>query len=319
MSLLSGLVAGLAAAALAGHPVFSFSDPTIDESSGLVDLGSLMVTTNDSGGDPLVFVIDPRTGATVGRTTFTSEVTDVEALAPTGAGSGDKSVWVGDIGDNKAVRTSVQVYEVPVGRGDRAVRATAYDLVYPDGPRDAESLVVGRDGRLRIISKGLFGGRVYVAPKKLNPDRPNRLVPGPQVSIFATDAALFPDGKHVLVRGYGNALISTFPGFRTVARVELPVQEQGEGVSISPSGQIRLSSEGARSAVLQITLPRDVRAKLAPAAVVAGPRTPGTGDTGVLDSSASGLSWPWVLGGGAAVLGAVVLGARALALQRRRR
>ena len=44
--------------ALVGRVVFSFVDPAITESSGLVDLGALMVTTNDSGGDPLVFVVD---------------------------------------------------------------------------------------------------------------------------------------------------------------------------------------------------------------------------------------------------------------------
>jgi hypothetical protein len=101
--------------ALVGRVVFSFVDPAITESSGLVDLGSIMVTTNDSGGDPLVFVIDPRSGRTVGRTTFTDAVTDVEALAP----AGGHAVWVGDIGDNDEQRASVQVYRVPVARGDR--------------------------------------------------------------------------------------------------------------------------------------------------------------------------------------------------------
>lgn len=309
MSWATALVAAVVAAA--GHPVFAFTDTSIDESSGLVDLGSLMVTTNDSGGDPLVFVIDPETGDTVGRTTFTTKVTDVEALAP----AGTSSVWVGDIGDNDAVRPSVQVYEVPVGRGDRVVRSPAYELVYPDGPHDAESLVLGRDGRLRIVTKGLFGGRVYVAPKKLDPDGKNLLERGPEVpGIFATDAALFPDGKHVLVRGYPDALVATFPAFRTLARFELPEQEQGEGVSISRTGRIRLSSEGVGSEVLQIRLPASVRAAMAPHRASAAP-TPGLDAHGVVDASASGLNRAWVLGAG----GAVVLGGALLLVARRRR
>jgi len=55
--------------AIASRVLFSFADPAITESSGLVDLGSLMVTTNDSGDDAVLYVVDPTTGRTVGRTT----------------------------------------------------------------------------------------------------------------------------------------------------------------------------------------------------------------------------------------------------------
>lgn len=250
MSFLAGLLA------LVGSVVFSFVDPTIDESSGLVDLGELMVTTNDSGGDPWVFVVDARSGRTVARTTFADEVRDVEALAPAGSGA----VWVGDIGDNREERDSVQVYRVPVGTEDRRVDAPVYDLVYPDGAHDAESLLVGPDGRLYLISKELLGGTAYVAPQRLDPEGPNRLQAVGSVDVWATDAALFPDGTHVFVRGYGTAAIYTFPGFRPVAAFDLPRQKQGEGVSIGDSGRIRLSSEGVHSPVVQVALPEAVRA-----------------------------------------------------------
>jgi hypothetical protein len=213
------------------------------------------VTTNDSGGGPLVFVVDPRTGRTVGHTTFADEVTDVEALAP----AGRDTVWVGDIGDNNEQRDSVQVYRVPVGRGDRTVGAPSYELVYPDGAHDAESLVPALDGRLYVITKGLLGGTAYAAPRHLHPDRPNRLRPVASLDVWATDAALFPDGKHVLVRGYDTAAIYSFPGFRPVASFGLPRQRQGEGVSIGTSGRIRLSSEGRNSPVLEVELPDAVR------------------------------------------------------------
>lgn len=293
------VVLAIGAATASSTPVFSFADEQINESSGLVDLGRLMVTTNDSGGDPLVFVVDATSGRTVARTTYAAEVEDVEALAPAGTGS----VWVGDIGDNRLVRDAVQVYRVPVGARDQTVHAESYELVYPDGPHDAESLVYGPDSRLRIITKSLVGGRVYVAPKALDPDRPNRLVAGPTVDFWATDAALFPDAKHVLVRGYGGAVIATFPGFRTVTEFALPDQEQGEGVSIADSGRIRLSSEGKHSEVLQIELSDEVVTQLETRA------DPGAQDgldaDGVLDSErASGIDWSYVLiGGGGVALG----------------
>ena len=287
--------------ALVGRVVFSFVDPAIDESSGLVDLGSLMVTTNDSGGDPLVFVVDPRTGRTVGRTTFADRVEDVEALAPAG---GD-AVWVADIGDNRERRDSVQVYLVPVGRGDRTVHVPSYDLVYPDGAHDAESLVAAPDGRLYVISKELLGGTAYVAPKHLDPDHPNRLQAVAPVDIWATDAALFPDGRHVLVRGYDGAVVATFPGFHAVASVDLPEQRQGEGVSIAQSGRIRLSSEGRNSPVLQVTLPRAVRDALAGRPDASSP-TPAPAPKRV-PVEHGGPTWLLVVAGAGALSAVVVL------------
>lgn len=287
----------VSAATVTSTTVFSFSDDRIGESSGLVDLGRLMVTTNDSGGDPLVFLVDARTGRTVATSTYAAEVEDVEALAP----AGPDAVWVGDIGDNRVRRSSVRVYRVPVGEQDLDQRADSYELVYPDGAHDAESLLQGPDGRLRIISKSLLGGRVYVAPKNLDPDRPNKLVAGPSVDIWATDAALFPDGKHALVRGYGGALVTTFPGFETVAEFALPSQEQGEGVSIGSNGRIRLSSEGVGSDVLQIKLPAEVMEQMTRSGEPA--KDTGVDADGVVDSDhAGGLEWRYVLVGGVGLL-----------------
>jgi len=300
--------------ALVGRVVFSFVDPAIDESSGLVDLGGLMVTTDDSGGDPLVFVVDPRTGRTVGHTTFAPETEDVEALAPAGA----DEVWVGDIGDNNEQRSSVQVYRVPVGRGDHRITAPAYSLVYPDGAHDAESLFAAGGG-LYVVTKGLLGGTVYAAPRHLSTQAPNRLRPVASVDVWATDAALFPDGRHVLVRGYDNAVIYTFPGFEPVAAVDLPRQRQGEGVSIGPSGRIRLSSEGRNSPVLQVALPEAVQAAVAGKSTSRSPSpTPAQGAvTSRVASSSSGHGWLLVLAAGAGA--AAVLLLVALLVRPRRR
>lgn len=294
-TLVAGLAGLVATATLVGTPVFSFTDDAIDESSGLVDLGTTMVTTNDSGDDAVLYVVD-KVGRTIGRTTYADEVEDVEALAP----AGTDQVWAADIGDNRERRTSVQVYRVPVAPGDRSVTAPVFDLVYPDGPRDAESLVVGSDGRLRIVTKGILGGSVYVAPKVLDPNAPNRLVRGPSVSIFATDAAVFPDGRHVLVRGYGSAVVATFPAFVPVASLDLPAQEQGEGVSIGSSGRVRLSSEGVNSDVLQVKLPDELKVQLkkrtdtAPAPVV-------LDDVGTRSERGDGDRWPWLIGSALAI------------------
>ena len=174
----------------------TFADPAIVESSGLVVRDGLFVTVNDSGDRGRVFVVD-RSGATVGTTSWAEAPEDVEALAPAGPGS----VWVGDIGDNGASRDSIEVLRVPYGRGDRTVEPTTYTLVYPDGAHDAETLLAHpRTGQLFVITKNLFGGTVYAAPRELSTGHPNRLRAVADSLAIVTDGAFLPDGRHYLVR-----------------------------------------------------------------------------------------------------------------------
>lgn len=247
------------------RPVFTVQDPRIDEASGLVDLGpgdgqGLMVVTNDSGDAGIVYVLDG-SGRTVGTTRF-GESRDAESLAP----ATDGEVWVGDTGDNSLTREDIVVRKVPVGRGDRTVTVPAYRLSYPDGPHDAETLLVDpRTGRLYVVTKSLFASGVYAAPRTLDPDRVNRLTKVAAVSLTATDGAVFPDGGHVILRGYGSANVYTFPAFHLVGGFRLPGQPQGESISIGPRDRIRIGSEGKRQPVLRIRLPAPLAAKLAPA------------------------------------------------------
>lgn len=197
----------LAAATLVA---LTFTDPAITESSGLVvDASSgLVVTTNDSGDTGRVFAVDPVTGDTVGTTTWSDDPVDVEALAPAGPGE----VWVADIGDNDAVRPSVYVARVPVGRGDRTVVPRArHELVYPDGPRDAESLLVDPQGRLLVVTKGLLGGQVLRTDGPPDPDGPTPMAVVGVTLPIATDAAFLPDGRHLVVRSYGTAVVHAYP------------------------------------------------------------------------------------------------------------
>jgi hypothetical protein len=239
--------------------VLRFQDPRIVESSGLVVVGDLFVTTNDSGDSGRVFAVD-RDGRTAGVTTWAAEPEDVEALAP----AGPAEVWVGDIGDNPGNRESITVARVPVGAGDRTVDPTTYELVYPDGPRDAEALLAHPStGRLYVVSKLVFGGVVYAAPQRLDPDEPNRLREvGPVVGIV-TDGTFMPGGRHLVLRTYDRAVVYSFPDLEMVGEMSLPEQRQGEGIAVDADGELYVSSEGLRSALLRLTPPDDVRDLLA--------------------------------------------------------
>ncbi len=243
---------GAAAAAEAPNPLFAFTDEEISESSGLVDAGTVVYTANDSGSGPVLYAVDPRTGDTRGRTTYTrDDVIDVEALAPGPPGV----VWVADIGDNEARRERVSLYRVrPDGPGSGAPRL---DLVYPDGPRDAETLLAHpRTGRLFVVSKTVFGGTVYAVPADAEPGPPARLRRFASVPGLVTDGAFLPDGRHVVLRSYATATVFSFPGFEARGSFDLPEQRQGEAISVSPSGRVLVSSEGVGTDVLQVAVPR---------------------------------------------------------------
>ncbi|KQT94011.1 hypothetical protein ASG49_03500 [Marmoricola sp. Leaf446] len=227
--------------------MFRLQDERIAEASGMVDLGSRTVLTNDSGDVARLFVLDAE-GRTVAVREYAGEAVDVEALAPVGDPS-EGAVWVGDIGDNRAVRRSVTVTRVPLD--GRAV--AAYELTYPDGPADAESLLVDPDGRLVVVTKSVAGGAVLRAPARLDPTGPNRLEQVATVGeALATDAALLSPTR-VLVRGYAEAGLYAWPSWEPVRRVPLPEQPQGEALSVGPGGRTRVASEGAGTPVFQLS------------------------------------------------------------------
>ena len=256
----------VAAAAVLADPAprveeaFTLADREITESSGLGQQDGLVLTVNDSGADPVVFAIDPASGETVGRTTYTSdEVEDVEALAV----GPDGTVWVGDIGDNGSDRESIALYAVPpVGRGDRTVEAPRYDLVYPDGPRDAETLLAHpRTGRLFVVSKRIFGGAVFAVPDQLREDRPNVLRSVAAVNGLLTDGTFTADGSHALLRGYGRVWLAETERWRYLANMPLPDQRQGEGITVTEDPETFLiSSEGAGTPVLSVPMAEDMAA-----------------------------------------------------------
>jgi hypothetical protein len=329
VSLLIGLSLTPVAAGAAGTPpVVPLRDPRISEASALVDLGSMWVTSNDSGDSGRLFVVGAASGRTIGMVRFRITVKDVEALAPAGV----SSVWVGDIGDNDNNRRFINVFRVTVGPGLIDVTPRVFHLAYPQGHPNAESMFVDREGRIYIITKNLTGGIVYRAPARLSATKVNLLQPVGRVAEFATDAARSRDGRHLLVRGPAIAAVYTLPGFQRVGAFRLPVQPQGEGISIGPSGKVRVDSEGAHSAVREVALPAGILRLLDPTLAPSPSPTPSptpspspspspapASSNGSDTSSGGGLGsvdTPWLMWSIPAVIG---IGALGIGLGLRRR
>lgn len=230
---------------------FRFKDGAITESSGLALAGGLFVTTNDNGDQGRVFTVDD-SGHTVGVTRWNNRPRDVEALAP----AGSDYVWVGDIGDNHAARSTIAVSKVRVGRGTRTVTPSTYTLAYPDGAHNAEALLRHPGtGRLYVATKEFAGAGLYAAPSSLRAGTVNRLTRVGPVAAIVTDGAFDARGCHIVLRTYGRAHVYAFPSLRHLGSASLPAQRQGEGLALARDKTIYLSSEGAYTEVWRYRLP----------------------------------------------------------------
>lgn len=269
----------LAYAALAGGPAhaepitsgvaFTIGDPLITESSGLAadQDNNVFWTVNDSGDRGVVYAIGPE-GRTRGTVEFSATPQDVEAVA-----YADGRLFVADIGDNARSRESVTIYAIssPTPGQDVGDNYTAYQFVYPDGPRDAEAILVDDAGRIRIVSKESKGG-IYLAPRQLSASAPNRLERVADAKAFVTDGTVLPDGRFA-VRTYVAVEVLDRDLYSPVARATLPFQLQGESLTVSLSGTALLvGSEGPQSAVLRVPIPTDLA--VVPAAAETPPPSP---------------------------------------------
>lgn len=104
---------------------------------------------NDGVDGATVVPVDLRSWRIGERLTLTGiDVVDPEDIAITAAGD----LVLADIGDNARQRASIQLYRFPEpSPGVTAVDVQRFDLRYPDGPHDAEAMVVSSDGRWALI------------------------------------------------------------------------------------------------------------------------------------------------------------------------
>jgi hypothetical protein len=278
------------------------TDSRIDESSGVaVGLRSpgILFTHNDSGDSARYFAIDRscRLLATVNVQGATA--VDWEDIARGPGANGKPAVFLGDIGDNNANRSSVTVYEVPepsvnIEQTGAVIseRAVAHRFTYEDGPHNAETLLVEpKTGRIIVVTKADDGDSgVYVAQGAvlhkagtIDFTHISTGVPLTRSPIavlggdLATGGDVAPDGSRVVVRTYAQAFEWTVSGGDVVAAlmgapqpIELPDEQQGEAIAYTRDGKDLVTTSEGKGAPLD----------LEPAQVAApAPPTPSTGPT----------------------------------------
>ncbi len=265
----------------APRPLVVVQDPRISESSGLVvspTHPAIAWTVNDSGSAATLYGVSLTTGRTVARLRMTgTQARDMEAMTAARDAAGRGLLWVGDVGDNAAVRDSVVLRLVvepsrlpeasATSTRELAVEPVSLRVRYPDGPRDVETLVWTPDGRLLLVSKQLFSATVYQVP----PAAVAAALAGRSTSTaveaaplarttmsLVTDGAALPDGRLVL-RGYDGASVYPDPAtggtLEPSQRLALPAQEQGETLAVLDGGAaVLVGSEGERQPLYRVAV-----------------------------------------------------------------
>ena len=143
------------------------------------------------------------------------------AVGP-GPVAGKSYLYVGDIGDNAKARTAIQVYRVreptvvltPVAPPPQTLTGVAkLTFVYPDGPHNAEALLVDpSSGELFIVTKEPLGtAQVFRTPANLTVGSTTTLASVATVSLgiggAVTGADVTPAGDVVGLRTYFSVVL----------------------------------------------------------------------------------------------------------------
>ncbi|MFU8875701.1 hypothetical protein [Micromonospora sp. SL4-19] len=241
-----------------GTPVCRVQDDRLNEISGMVATDAGFVVVNDSADEEprrRIFFLDADC-AVVRTVRYPSRPRDTEDLA-IGA---DGTVWVADIGDNDRSRQTVAVWKLPKG----ADRPVLYRMTYPDGPHDAEALLITGDGRPVIVTKQGGAAGLYSPSTSLRAQATVPLTRVGEVRLPATTTsnpfsfvgrglvtggATAPDGRRVVLRTYADAFEFDVTGGDVVAAlttgaprvIPLPDEPQGESITYSRDGRFLLT------------------------------------------------------------------------------
>ena len=256
------------------------TDPRLPEVSGLVVTGDKLLAMNDGGDRLTVYVLDTACRVVDIRSAPVDPYDPEDmALAP------DGTVWLSDTGDNLAHRPTVALLALhPDGT------TGIYRMTYPDGPHDAEALLLAPDGTPYVVTKEILGNSGVYRPAAALADGgtvPMTKVgalnfaltgtPGGPVGrageLMVTGGAVSPDGKFIAVRTYTDAYLWPLSGSDVPSalkgkpvRIPLPPAPQGEAIAFAAdSRQFVVAGEGLPADVTVVTPPAD----LLPAAATA--------------------------------------------------
>ena len=238
----------------------------LTEASGLAVSRSqtnLLWTHNDSGNPAVLFALSGNGALRSAYTLTGTSNRDWEDIAVgPGPSPNQDYVYIGDIGDNNRVRSSITIYRVPepmvptspVSNPLPLSDAVALTFTYPDQAHDAETLMVDpNNGDLYLLTKNRSGGksRLYRAPFPQSPSSPTPLeflfeidFSGSLSQRLITGGDISSNGQSIIVRSYTQAhlwqradgeSISSALG-KSPCTLPLSSEPQGEAIAFESHG-----------------------------------------------------------------------------------
>jgi hypothetical protein len=231
-------------------------------SSALVEISGLVASArhpgvfyahNDSGEKARLFLLGAK-GEDLGvQLVSQARAVDWEDMARGPCGedesNGASCLYLADIGDNQRSRDDLTIYRVREPKaGSGMLPSDAFPFVYPDGPQDAETLLVHpKTGVLTVVTKALRGAAgVYEFPMPLTPGRTVTLIHRGDVKVpwllpLVTGGDVDPASGSVLLRSYvGLALWPAQSLEASVAETllqglpcEMPVASEAQGEAVA--------------------------------------------------------------------------------------
>lgn len=262
----------------------TITDPQIDELSGLVALsdGQLLLV-EDSTPEPrrgstsiLMYRLDTDCTVQGDVAEFDQDPRDIEDLALR-----ENTLWFADIGDNGANRESVALICVSYDPEDPLAGAgqpVVFRLAYPDGPHDAEALVLAPDGTPYLVTKEPLGHSAVYRPLRALDSTAEVLMEkvtdldfvmtgtrggplGRAGQVLVTGGAVSADGSRIALRTYTDAYVWELSGSDVAGALAaepqdvlpLPDAPQGEAISFAAdSRSLVVGSEGVNSVITVI-------------------------------------------------------------------
>lgn len=245
------------------------TSPAIAEASGIAASKGLpghFWTHNDSGNKPDVYLLNNKAQLVSTIHLEGTHNRDWEDIAE-GAGPIPQKqyVYVGDIGNNIRLDLNTHVYRFPVPSqvppAKFSIKPDVLHITFPDGPRDAETLMIDPiSGNLYIVSKREKAVGIYKAPVMhfKDGDRVTLQKVGTVPYTWITAGDISEDGHHIVIKDRNHVYYWNRKTGESVeaamarAAVVLPYvpEKQGEGVAVMPdnSGYVTIS-EGKNQAL----------------------------------------------------------------------
>lgn len=236
-----------------GIPIKTVNSLVLNEMSGLAFSKlhqDLVYVHNDSGGEPKVYILDSL-GNLLGEIELLgAKNRDWEDIAVGPGKDGQSSIYVGDIGDNSAQYEYITVFRLPEPvhlKPSMRVPPEKINLRFPDGPMDAETLIVDpKTGDIFILSKRDNQNTLFrLAADKFEDGEAvlEEIMKLPITSSVGGDIS--QDGAQIIIKNYLEVYYWQRIGDEEIAKslsrnpIRLPYvpEPQGEAIGFTPAGE----------------------------------------------------------------------------------